>query len=334
MNLLNFADSFPDEDSCKAAFKKHRELQGVICPKCGSKEHYWLKGKEAYQCKYCKTRQSLRSHTLMHGSHLPFRYWFISMHLLTATKKSFSALELQRQLKHKRYEPVWLMMHKLRDVMGQRDDRYELNGTVEFDEGFFTTERNTDEPLKRGRGSQRKTKVAVMAESVPVKEVKTKKGKDRKVGYIKMLVIDDLKAETIDNVVRGNINKDAVIDSDASSSYTNLKTIVKEHRPKVIPETEVGKVLPYVHISISNAKRMLLDVHHCIAPQYLQNYLNEFCYKFNRRYFDENLFDRLLVACVSYRTGFRYNRKNVAGLETLIITGNKLHSTTDNNIGH
>jgi len=55
----------------------------------------------------------------MHKSKLPYRYWFLAMHLLTSTKKSFSAKELQRQLGHKRYQPVWHMAHKLRETMGK-----------------------------------------------------------------------------------------------------------------------------------------------------------------------------------------------------------------------
>lgn len=65
-------------------------------------------------------------------------YWFTAIHLITATKKTFSALEMQRQLGHKRYQPIWEMMHKLRSVMGTRDDKYKLKDTVELDEGFFT----------------------------------------------------------------------------------------------------------------------------------------------------------------------------------------------------
>lgn len=72
----------------------------------------------------------------MHGSKLPFKYWFIAMHLLTATKHSFSALELQRQLGHKRYQPIWEMIHKLRSIMGMRDGKYTLKGDIEIDEGF------------------------------------------------------------------------------------------------------------------------------------------------------------------------------------------------------
>ncbi len=109
--------------------------------------------------------------------------------------------------------------------MGKRDTRYTLKEVVELDEGFFSTEMEEQEkgkPLKRGRGSQKKTKVLVMAESVPVEGETTKKGKPRKVGYIKMFVINDLKAESIDPMVAASIDKGATIDSDHSTSYTNL----------------------------------------------------------------------------------------------------------------
>lgn len=309
MNLLNFVSQYPDEASCRAKFKEYRDKQGVVCPKCGGTEHYWKRDKECYECKNCGKRQSLRANTVMHGSQLPFRYWFIAIHLLTSTKKSFSASELQRQLGHKRYEPIWGMLHKLRSAMGKRDAQYTLTGVIELDEGFFSTETPDDEkdkPLKRGRGSQKKSKVLVMAESRPVEGETTRKGKPRQVGHLKMIVIDNLKSQTITPLVEENISGNSIVDSDDSTSYSKLKDVIKEHRPKVIPKEEVGKMLPWVHIAISNAKRMLLDVFHDIKPEYLQNYLNEYCYKFNRRYFGENLFDRLMIAAVSYKNQFRF----------------------------
>jgi transposase-like protein len=310
MKLLNFVTQYPDEVSCRIKFKEYRDKQGVICPHCGHNEHYWKKDKECYEFKKCRKRQSLRSHTVMHGSQLPFRYWFIAIHLLTGTKKSFSALELQRQLGHKYYEPVWAMVHKLRMAMGKRDEEYSLSGVLELDEGFFTTEikeSEKDKSLKRGRGSQKKSKVLVMVESAPTDTKPTSKDKSRKVGHIKMMVIDDLKSVTITPLVKEHVIGGSTIDSDHSTSYVNLGDLVKEHRPIVIPKTKVGKVLPWVHIAISNAKRQLLNTYHCIEPEYLQSYLNEFCYKFNRRYFGERLFDRVLIAAVSYKNNFRYN---------------------------
>jgi len=66
---------------------------------------------------------------------------------------------------------------------------------------------------------------------------------------------------------------------------------------------ELPKVLPWVHTTISNAKRLLLNVHHRIDDDFLQNYFNKFCYKFNRWYMDD-LFERLMVAAVSYRWNY------------------------------
>ena len=307
MNLLNFSEHFPDEASCIALFKEHREQEGVVCHHCGSTTHYWQSSRLQYECKKCHARQSLRSGTVMHRSHLPFRYWFIVMHLLTSTKKSFSAKEVQRQLGHKRYEPIWEMMHKIRLAMGKRDEKYTLEGELELDEGFFSTEMEESkkkEPLKRGRGSQKKSKVLVMAESAKVASYKPNE-KPRKVRYIKMIVIPDLKADTITPIVQANASSQSKIDSDDSTSYVKLSKIVAEHHPEVIAKKEIGIKLPWVHIAISNAKRQILSMFHDIKPQYLQLYLNEFCYKFNRRYFGESCFDRLLIACVKTDTDFR-----------------------------
>jgi transposase-like protein len=309
MNLLNFIKDFPDEDSCKLKFKEIRDKQGIVCPHCGSKEHYWKRDKWQYECKSCKYRTTLRSGTVMHGSKLPFRYWFVAMHLLTSTKKSFSAQEIQRQLGHKRYQPIWTMLHKLRQAMGNRDGQYQLSGAIELDEGFFSTEiaeKDKDKPLKRGRGSQKKTKVLVMTESKEVEGKTTKKGKPRKVGFIKMQVITDLKAGTITPIVKKGVSGQSEILTDDSTSYVDLKNVVDNHISQVIPKEKIGELLPWVHIAISNAKRMLLDIYHDIKPEFLQNYLNEFCYKFNRRYFGEALFDRLLVASVTHKNQFRY----------------------------
>ena len=97
MKLLDFFNKYPTESSFKSAFKKYRETEGVICKKCNSKEHYWLKSKELYECKACRFRMSLKSGTVLENSKLPFQYWFIAMHLMTATKKTISALEMKNQ---------------------------------------------------------------------------------------------------------------------------------------------------------------------------------------------------------------------------------------------
>jgi len=126
-------------------FKELRIKSGIACPHCGNKEHIWLPTSMHFECKSCHSRRSLRSGTIMHGSKLPFLYWFKAIHLLTSTKKTFSASELQRQLGHKRYQPIWEMLHKIRSVMGQRDAQYTLSGIIRTWWRFFSTERDEAE---------------------------------------------------------------------------------------------------------------------------------------------------------------------------------------------
>lgn len=303
MSIIDYYKHYPDEESCKLKFKAVRDKQGVICKKCGCTDHYWKKDKWSYECKKCGFRTSLRSGTVMHSSKLPFQYWFIAMHLLTATKKSFSAKEMQRQLGHNRYEPIWAMMHKIRSVMGLRDDTHTLAVAIELDEGFFETvdrDRDREEPNKRGRGSQRQTTVLVMVESKDNPDNKKKNRPDKKVKYLKMKVINNLRSETINQKIEAGVDKGTHVTTDDYSSYKKISRTIG-HTAHKVNAANVNKVLPWVHKAISNAKRLLLDVHHRIDDDFLQNYLNEFCYKFNRRYFGARTMERLLIAGVQHQ---------------------------------
>jgi hypothetical protein len=128
-----------------------------------------------------------------------------------------------------------------------------------------------------------------------------------------MKVISDLKSGTITKNVKDQIESTADLTTDDSTSYTKLKEHVRSHTASVIPPGELSNVLPWVHTAISNAKRQLLGVYYKMKPEYLQYYLNQFCYKFNRRYFGEKQFDRLLIAAVTYTPDFKsriYNRNS------------------------
>jgi transposase-like protein len=241
----------------------------------------------------------------MQASKLSFRYWFIAMHLLTGTKKTFSALELQRQIGHKFYEPIWYMLQKLRTTMGLRDRNYPINKIVELDEGFFESvdtekeKKDKDEKKKRGRGSQKQSTVMVMASTIHDFNTRNKHNKPTKFGYVRMLVVDNLKDQTVEQKVKGNISPDSVMKTDNYRSYSKVKDNVWCHIAQQVKPKDAGKVLPWIQTMISNAKRTLLGAQHMLSKKYVQNYLDEFCYKVNRRYFGEELFDRLLIACVT-----------------------------------
>jgi transposase-like protein len=199
--------------------------------------------------------------------------------------------------------------------MGKRDGGYTLCGLVEMDVAFFTTETPEElrgKKLKAGAGSERKAKVAVMAETK--ESIAPKKGqKPTKVKYIKMVVVEDLKANTISQVVGESVVESSTVITDASSSHVHFKNMFTEHKSQVIKPEDIAKILPWVHIAISNSKSLFHSVHKGITQEYLQSYLSEFCYKFNRRYFGEGIFDRLLVAGSSYKSNFIHKTyRNVA----------------------
>ena len=106
------------------------------------------------------------------------------MAFMTFSKKGISAKEMQRQLGHKYYEPIWLMMHKLRQAMGQRDDLYNLKDIIEFDEAYISVATEPKTTVKRGKGSQKKSNVGGMPESVTLEEPESGK-QSKSVRYFK-----------------------------------------------------------------------------------------------------------------------------------------------------
>ncbi len=297
MNIINFIEEFPDEHSCKEHFRRVREREGIKCKHCGCTKHYWLKAKYQWQCSECNFRTTLRSGTMMENAKLPIRKWYLAMAFMSFSKKGISAKELQRQLGHSRYESIWSMMHRIRQAMGQRDNLYGLDGMIEFDEGYFTTETSEKDKqnLKRGRGSQKQTNVAVMAESTILEDI-DKGTTSKHCRYFKMKVLESHTSVEINEVVEDNIDEKCIVFSDKSTSYFDISKYVDVHVSEKSTKETTIKTLPWVHIAISNAKRTLLGVYHKIKGKYLQLYLDEFCYKLNRRNFGDRLFDRLAIA--------------------------------------
>ena len=158
--------------------------------------------------------------------------------------------------------------------------------------------KNTVKAIKKA------AKLAVKAKNQSVAKV---------VHYIKMFVLDDLSAQVIDQIVQEHIGKDTIIITDGSS-HVNFKDYFKKHAPYT--EYDVDKVvktnLPWVHIVIGRCRSGIEAIHGEVDRQFLQLYLNEFCWKFNRRFFrDSNnpkydLFDRLVRIAASYTSDIKW----------------------------
>ncbi len=316
MKIFDFHNEFPDEMSCIKYLKELRESEGIVCNNCGSNEHIWLENRKTWQCKKCYSRKSLKSGTIMENTKLPLLIWFRTIALISMTKKGISTLALQKQLGLKRYEPVWEMVHKIRNSMGKRDDDYWLDGTIEIDEGFFNAcehktkfeiiigeEKNTKQEEKkknkRGRGSEKKEAVLVMIQTEPV-EIPKKDKKMSKIKYIKFKQIERQDQETILPILKNNISLNSTLKTDGYASYQNISNQFEKHQVTITKDKKlIESNFPWVHTMISNAKRLFLGIHHKIGKGYLQMYLNEFCYKFNRRYNLDNLIYSIIRACIN-----------------------------------
>ena len=304
MTIIEFCTSYATEQSCKAFFKLRKEKEGIQCTHCSSLVHYWIDKETRWKCKGCGKSMSLKTGTVMEHSNLGYKVWLWGIYLMSLTKKGFSALEIQRLIGHSRYESIWLMLHKIRMSMGHKDGSYALKNYVEMDEGFFEGHRKKEMPdgeMKPVKEMDRQVKVIVAVSTRPI-AASEQKGyhPPAKCGFVKMNVVASLCTDEVACEAIKMIQKSAKVITDGRPCYNGLKDICAKHEAVIIKDkTKVLKVLPWVHIAISNAKKKLLGLHHQVKNDYMQNYLNEFCYKFNRRYFGVKLFDRLLEATLT-----------------------------------
>jgi hypothetical protein len=301
ISILNTPSLFNNESKCEQKIRQAREKQGVVCKKCQSTSHYWKSDKKCWECKSCKFRTSLKSGTIMEYSKLPLQYWLLAMALMSMTKKGMSVLELQKQLSHKIQEPIWAMMHKIWLAMGAREDKYKLHDWVELDHGFFEIDFD-------GQSQKAKATVMVCTQVDPL-VVEPKKGKARpktSVQHLRMSHVDDMTKESTKFYTDKLVDEQAHVITDNHQSYKELSDVVKSHTAiQYFDKILSSSMLPWVHIAIGNAKRWLLGIHHSVNSDFLQNYFNEFCFKFNRRYFGPDLLERLIIAVVQPTFFFR-----------------------------
>jgi len=283
MTLFEFHQKFPTEKECKEHIFNLRWPDGFICPKCQCKK-YWLHStRSLYECKNCRHQVSLTSGSIMHKTKVPLMIWFWTIFLIACDKRGHSALSISKELKVS-YWIAWTLLQKIRKVTAKQDSQYKLKGIIELDDAYFG---GKDTGQKRGRGTT-KSKVLVA--------VSTNKDKKR-AGFVKMRVVKTLDSHTVNKFVKENIEPGSKVQTDNLYIYDSLNKLEIKHEEYPIVSGE--KPLPWVHTIISNAKAFILGTYHGLDTKHLQLYLDEFCYRFNRRFWEHQLFDRLLSACLN-----------------------------------
>ena len=133
-----------------------------------------------------------------------------------------------------------------------------------------------------------------MAKSTPLEDIDTGEQSSH-YRYFKAKVLISYEAKEINETVQESFDKKCIVFTDDCTLYVDIAKYVELHISEKSTEELIKETLRWVHITIINAKRNFLGNHHKIKGKYLQLYLNEFIYKFNRRYFGEMIFNRLVI---------------------------------------
>ena len=284
ISLLEFQKRYQTEEDCERRLFELRWPQGFICPGCGHQECYFVSKRKLYQCKKCRRQTSLTAGTVMRGTRTSLLLWFWAIYLVSADKRGLSALALSKKLGLS-YWKAWTMLQKIRCAMRDRDSQYQLAGIIEIDDSFFGGPREGGD--KRGRGS---SKTAVIVEASTNGEG---------IGYAKMTVVDNIDGATIGALVKADIRENQILKTDGFPAYNVVGKSGHKHQRELVKGKKAHEVMKWTHILISNAKAFILGTFHGIGNKHLQAYLDEFCYRFNRRNWEPQLFDRLVTACAN-----------------------------------
>jgi len=234
--------------------------------------------------------------TAMERSHIPLSVWFWAAYLVASQTTGMSAVQLQRQLGLSRYETAFGLLHKLRAAM-VRPDQDRIGGHtgqyVEVDETWIGGRTRGE-----GRGVHHKTLV-IAAVEVRHREPGTAQDRRRDgryAGRVRLALAADRSAETLGGFVKNAVAPGTLIVTDDWGGYVGLPGSGFDHHPMAqCGDPDVSEeFLPIVHLVFSNLKTWLNGIHHGVSAKHLQAYLNEFTFRFNRRFYPFNAFRSLL----------------------------------------
>lgn len=304
-SLPEFQRLFPDDAACASYLEKARWESGFVCPRCeASGEPFRIASRPGVlTCRKCRSQTGLTVGTVMERSRTPLSIWFWAAYLAASQTPGISAVQLQRQLGLSRYETAFQLLHKLRAGM-VRPDRDRIGGRanehVELDETWVGGRTRGE-----GRGVHHKTLVACAVEvrrRAPGTAQDMRKD-GRYAGRVRLAVAADRSAKSLCGFVEGAVAKGTLIVTDDWSGYADLGKRGYDHRAIAeCGDPEISEeFLPISHLVIANLKTWLAGTHHGVSARHLQAYLNEFTFRFNRRFYPFNAFRSLLGLAGSAR---------------------------------
>lgn len=292
LTAAQFDKAFPDEDACCAYLVGKRWPDGVHCPRCGAINPHKLPNKPwSWQCYQCAPDTSYRfshlSGTIFENTNKPLKDWFRVIHLMLTSKKGMSALQIYRFLGFGSYKTAWLMCHKVRTALVERD-MDKLGGIVEVDETFVGGKAKNwhhrgDGDGTGGVGSGK----AVMAGAV------------RRKGNVVARVVENVRASTLEGFVHEAVShKVSLLITDQWVGYKHLG---KEYLHKTVDHAKHEYVVGAIHTNTiegfwSLIKRGMVGTFHKVSKKHLPLYVAEFQFRYNNR-MNSDIFGTAIGGC-------------------------------------
>jgi len=284
--IEDFNRQFPTDDACFEHLREERFPDGIAhCQTCEQeRQHHRVKGRPVYACDECLTQISPMAGTIFEHSSTSLRLWYYAMYLMASTRCGISAKQIQRET-GVTYKTAWRMFRQIRSLLSEPDMQLE-GSAVEMDETYYggTRKGKHGRPL---RGDTKKSPVIGMVER------STKK----RIGRVKALATPDVTAERVLGLVHEHILPKSTVFTDEYRIYDRVGGRVKEH--KRINHTAKVYVVGDVHTNTiegfwSLVKRGIGGVYHQVSQKYLQSYLDEYSFRYNRRDQGNLIFTSLL----------------------------------------
>lgn len=298
-SLREFARRFGTEAACEAFLFALRYPEGFVCPRCSARRGWPIRHRRVVECP--RGHQiSLTAGTVLHRTRQDLVTWFHAAYLVSTLTPGISALQFQRQLGLSRYETAFQMLHKLRAAL-IAPDRERLHGEIEVDE----TPIGGRDPGKDGWGGDK----VVVACAVEVRRWTDQAGKARtRAGRVRLEIVSGISRAAVLPFVLRNVEPGALVHSDGSWAYWTLPEHGYRHDRIVQGRGPTAKYrLAHLHRVISNLRGWLEVTHGgAVRPKHLQAYLNEFAFRFNRRFWRGPSFLRALGLAVEPRHGPTY----------------------------
>jgi transposase len=265
--IKDFEHEFPTEDSCLEYVKESRWRDGrTLCVVCNvERKHYRVTGRTAYSCQACGNHIFPLAGTIFHKSTTDLRTWFFVIRLMASTRVGVSAKQIQRDT-GVTYKTAWRMMKQVRKLMG---DPGKLSGPVEIDEAHFGGSDSNKPSHLRGKAK------------TPVLGIVVRRGR------VIARVLPDTTKESILPIVGEVLPPRTMIYSDESSTLEQVRWMGQSHKHSTVNHSK-GYVNGYAHTNTidgfwSLVKRGIHGVYYQVGAQYLQSYLNEYAFRYNRR---------------------------------------------------